>query len=146
MFMDIEKRFELIKSVGEGGEIITDEELRHLLETNDKPVAYDGFEPSGLAHIPFGLLRADNLKCMLKAGVKFKLWLADYFAFINNKLGGDLNRIKKAGEYFIEVWKSIVISEIEIYSFCQILRKFVDDFHGYVKKRVPTLHYMSIKT
>ncbi|MEK6893456.1 MAG: tyrosine--tRNA ligase, partial [Nanoarchaeota archaeon] len=36
----------------------------------------------------------------------FKLWLADYFAFINNKLEGDLNRIKKAGEYFIEVWKA----------------------------------------
>ena len=103
--MDIEKRLELIKSVGEGGEIITNEELRKLLETNSHPVAYDGFEPSGLAHIPFGLLRAENLKAMLKAGVKFKLWLADYFAFINNKLGGDLDRIKRAGEYFIEVWK-----------------------------------------
>jgi tyrosyl-tRNA synthetase len=104
--MDIEERFELIKSVGEGGEVITEEELRKLLETNDKPVAYDGFEPSGLAHIPFGLLRAENLKAMLKAGVKFKLWLADYFAFINNKLGGDLERIQRAGEYFIEVWKA----------------------------------------
>jgi len=42
------------------------------------PVAYDGFEPSGLAPIHFGLLRATNLKNMLKAGVKFKLYLADY--------------------------------------------------------------------
>jgi tyrosyl-tRNA synthetase len=104
--MDVEKRLELIKGVGEGGEIITEEELRKLLETNDHPVAYDGFEPSGLAHIPFGLLRAENLKNMLKAGVEFKLWLADYFAFINNKLGGDLARIHRAGEYFIEVWKA----------------------------------------
>jgi tyrosyl-tRNA synthetase len=104
--MDIDERLELIKSVADGGEIITEEELKKLLETNDHPVAYDGFEPSGLAHIPFGLLRAENLKAMLKAGAKFKLWLADYFAFINNKLGGDLNRIKRAGEYFIEVWKA----------------------------------------
>jgi len=104
--MDAEEKIALIKSVGEGGEIITEEELRKLLETNDKPIAYDGFEPSGLAHIPFGLLRAENIKSMLKAGVKFKLWLADYFAFINNKLGGNLDRIQKAGEYFIEVWKA----------------------------------------
>jgi tyrosyl-tRNA synthetase len=43
--MDTLKRFELIKGVGE--EIITEKELRNLLETNDHPVAYDGFEPSG---------------------------------------------------------------------------------------------------
>lgn len=114
--MDTEKRFELIKSVGEGGEIITENELRKLLETNNKPIAYDGFEPSGLAHIPFGLLRAENLKNMLKAGVKFKLYLADYFAFINNKLGGNLDRIQKAGKYFIEVWKACGIdtSKVEV--------------------------------
>jgi tyrosyl-tRNA synthetase len=104
--MDFEKRLELIKSVGDGGEIITEEELRNLLETNDHPTAYDGFEPSGVAHIPFGMLRAENIKMMLQAGVKFKLYLADYFAFINNKLGGDLERIQRAGKYFIEVWKA----------------------------------------
>lgn len=104
--MDVEERLNLIKSVGEGGEIITEEELKKVLEINDHPVAYDGFEPSGLAHIPFGLLRAENLKSMMQAGVRFKLWLADYFAFINNKLGGNLDRIKRAGEYFIEVWKA----------------------------------------
>jgi len=112
--MDIEKRFELIKSVGIGGEIITEDELRKLLETNDHPIAYDGFEPSGIAHIPFGLLRAENLKSMLKAGVKFNLYLADYFAFINNKLGGDLNRIQRAGEYFIEVWKACGIDTKQV--------------------------------
>lgn len=123
--MDIEKRIELIKSVAEGGEIITEEELRKLLETNDKPVAYDGFEPSGIAHIPFGLLRAENLKSMLKAGVKFKLYLADYFAFINNKLGGDLERIKRAGKYFIEVWKAcgIDIKKVEVIWASEIMDK-----------------------
>ena len=77
-----------------------------MFETNEHPVAYDGFEPSGIAPIHFGLLRATNLKNMLKAGIKFKLYLADYFAFINDKLGGDLNAIRKVGEYFIEVWKA----------------------------------------
>lgn len=102
--MDVETKMDLIKSFTE--EIITEEELRNLFETNPYPIAYDGFEPSGIAPIHFGLLRATNLKNMLKAGIKFKLYLADYFAFINNKLGGDLDSIRKAGKYFIEVWNA----------------------------------------
>src|SRR3989344_1780484 len=102
--MDTETKVDLIKSFAE--EIITEDELRKLFETNSKPIAYDGFEPSGIAPIHFGLLRATNLRNMLKAGVKFKLYLADYFAFLNNKLGGDLDKIRNAGKYFIEVWKA----------------------------------------
>src|SRR3989344_8406748 len=102
--MDINEKIELIKDFAE--EIITEEELKKLFETNSHPIAYDGFEPSGIAPIHFGLLRATNLKNMLKAGIKFKLYLADYFGFINNKLGGDLKKIQLAGEYFIEVWKA----------------------------------------
>ena len=102
--MDTERRVELIKEIAE--EILTEQELIELFETNDHPVAYDGFEPSGLAPIHFGLLRASNLKNLLKAGIRFKLYLADYFAFINNKLGGDIEKIRLAGKYFIEVWKA----------------------------------------
>ncbi len=43
--MDIEERLRLIKGVGE--EIVTEQELRELLETKEHPIAYDGFEPSG---------------------------------------------------------------------------------------------------
>ncbi len=102
--MDIEEKLELIKDFAE--EIVTEAELIRLFETDDKLVAYDGFEPSGIAPIHFGLLRATNLRNMLKAGIKFKLYLADYFAFINNKLGGNLKNIQTAGKYFIEVWKA----------------------------------------
>lgn len=101
--MDTETKFQLIKSVGE--EIITEQELRQILETNKHPIAYDGFEPSGFAHLPFGVFRPLLLKDLLKAGIRFKLLLADWFAWINNKMGGDLERIRKVGEYFIEVWK-----------------------------------------
>ncbi len=112
--MDVESKIALIKDFAQ--EIVTEEELRQVFETNNHPVAYDGFEPSGIAPIHFGLLRATNLRNMLKAGIKFKLYLADYFAFVNNKLGGDLNNIRVAGEYFIEVWKAcgIDISKVEI--------------------------------
>lgn len=110
--MDIETRLQLIKGVGE--EIITEADLRSLLETKEHPVAYDGFEPSGLAHIPFGIFRPLLLKDLMKAGIHFKLWLADWFAWINNKMGGDLTRIHAVGDYFIEVWKAAGVDQKKV--------------------------------
>jgi tyrosyl-tRNA synthetase len=102
--MDTESRFRLIKEVGE--EILTEQELKQLLETKNNPIAYDGFEPSGKIHIAQGLLRAINISKMIKAGVKFNVLIADWFAWMNNKLDGDLEKIRTTGEYFIEVWKA----------------------------------------
>ena len=102
--MDIEKRMELIGQVGE--EIVMMEELKHLLETKTRPVAYDGFEPSGIPHIAQGILRAINVNKMLKAGVKFKMYAADWHGWTNLKFGGDLEKIQKAGDFLIEVWKA----------------------------------------
>ncbi|MDJ0274588.1 MAG: tyrosine--tRNA ligase [Aigarchaeota archaeon] len=103
--MDVERRMELILRPPTE-EVITPEELRTLLETVERPVAYDGFEPSGLAHLPFGLLRPIKLRDMIEAGCRFKLLLADWHAMINNKMGGDLEAIRRVGEYFIEVWRA----------------------------------------
>ena len=102
--MDIDQKIALIKQVGE--EILTEEELAALLQEKKHPVAYDGFEPSGTTiHIAQGLLRAININKMTKAGVKFKMLVADWHAWANNKMGGDLERIQTVGKYLIEVWK-----------------------------------------
>ncbi len=100
--MDLEKRIELIGQV----EIITEDSLRALLEKKKKPVAYDGFEPSGQVHIAQGLLRAINIEKMVKAGCGFKMLVADWHAMANKKLGGNLDDIQTAGKYLIEVWKA----------------------------------------
>ena len=102
--MDIQKRLNLIKQVGE--EIITEEDLVKLLEEKKNPIAYDGFEPSGHLHIAQGTLRAINVNKMLDAGIKFKMWVADWFGWMNNKMGGDLEKIRAVGEYQIETWKA----------------------------------------
>ncbi|MBR9707069.1 MAG: tyrosine--tRNA ligase, partial [Candidatus Diapherotrites archaeon] len=102
--MDLEERIKLITGIGE--ETVTESDLRQLLETKSKPIAYDGFEPSGIAHLPVGLYRPLLIKDLLKAKVHFKLLVADSFGWINNKLGGDLEKIRKVGNYFIEVWKA----------------------------------------
>jgi len=102
--MNIDERIALIKQVGE--EILTEEELKELLSKKKNPVAYDGFEPSGKIHIAQGLLRAINVNKMTKAGCNFTMLVADWHAWLNNKMGGDLDKIHTVGEYFVEVWKA----------------------------------------
>lgn len=102
--MDINDRLNLVKQVGE--EIVQEDELKKLLESGEEIIAYDGFEPSGQIHIAQGLLRAINVNKMTKAGVRFKMWVADWHALANNKMGGDLEKIQTVGKYFIEVWKA----------------------------------------
>jgi tyrosyl-tRNA synthetase len=57
-------------------------------------------------HIAQGLLRAITVNKLTSAGIHFKFWVADWFAMLNNKLGGDLEKIRIVGDYFIEVWKA----------------------------------------
>ena len=102
--MTTDDRLNLIKQVGE--EIIEEDELRQLLQSGEKLIAYDGFEPSGQMHIAQGLMRAININKITQAGIRFKMLVADWHAMANNKLGGDLDKIKTVGQYFIEVWRA----------------------------------------
>lgn len=101
--MGFDNSIQLIKQVGE--EIVTEQDLRQLLQDKKRPIAYDGFEPSGKIHIAQGLMRAINVNKMTKAGCKFKMLVADWHGWANNKMGGDLEKIKTVGKYLIEVWK-----------------------------------------
>ncbi|MBI4894551.1 MAG: tyrosine--tRNA ligase [Candidatus Aenigmarchaeota archaeon] len=110
--MTPEKRLELVRGMAE--EIVTEGELLKLLQEKARPTAYDGFEPSGFAHLGSGILRAINLADLQRAGIKFKILIADWHAWINNKMGGDLEAIQKTGEYFVEVWKAAGVKKVEI--------------------------------
>ncbi|MBL7055623.1 tyrosine--tRNA ligase [Candidatus Woesearchaeota archaeon] len=103
--MNVEERINLIKEVGK--EVVKEDELKELLEKGGEIIAYDGFEPSGTnIHIAQGLLRAINVNKLTKAGIKFKFWVADWHAWANNKMEGNLEHIQKVGKYLIEVWKA----------------------------------------
>lgn len=54
-----------------------------------------------------GVLKALNVNKMTKAGCTFKFWVADWFAQLNNKMGGDLKKIQQVGKYMVEVWKAV---------------------------------------
>ncbi|MHA1731297.1 MAG: tyrosine--tRNA ligase [Promethearchaeota archaeon] len=105
--LPLAERLALVRSVGE--EVIEEEgQLEWLLANRPRGgvVAYDGFEPSGRIHIAQGLLRSINVNKLARAGVKFIFLVADWHAAANGKFGGDLEVIKKVGEYFVEVWKA----------------------------------------
>jgi tyrosyl-tRNA synthetase len=117
MSLTLDEKVALLEEVGE--EIINLDELREMIkwkvDHNKKIYAYDGFEPSGNIHIAQGLLRAINVNKITRAGINFKFLVADWHAAANKKFGGNLEIIKKVGDFFIEVWKvcGMDLSKIE---------------------------------
>jgi tyrosyl-tRNA synthetase len=102
--MDIEKKLWLIKRAPTE-EIITEKDLKELLETNNNPEHYIGFEISGLLHLGTLIMCGNKINDLADAGFKCKVFLADWHSFINNKLGGNWENILKATEYFEEAFK-----------------------------------------
>ncbi|RHW71171.1 tyrosyl-tRNA synthetase [Trypanosoma brucei equiperdum] len=100
----VEERFKLIRSVGE--ECIQENELRAMLEKKPDIRCYDGFEPSGRMHVAQGVFKSINVNKCTQSGCEFVFWVADWFALMNDKVGGELQRIRIVGEYLTEVWKA----------------------------------------
>ncbi len=79
-------------------EVVILEELDGLLERSGPKRAYIGFEPSGLAHVGW-LIAVEKVKQLQACGFDVTILLADWHAYINDKLGGDLQRIRRCGAY-----------------------------------------------
>lgn len=103
--MTLEEKFKIVRSVGE--ECIQEDELMNLLRNKPEPICYDGFEPSGRMHIAQGVMKTISVNKLTSAGCRVKIWIADWFAQLNNKMGGDLKKIETVGRYLIEIWKAV---------------------------------------
>ncbi|RLI42592.1 tyrosine--tRNA ligase [Candidatus Bathyarchaeota archaeon] len=111
--MDLETKIELIcKPPTE--EVITPDDLRNLLETEEHPIAYNGWEPSGLVHLGTGVICAYKMKDFIEAGIHFKAYLSTWHAWLNNKLGGDLRLIRKAADLFRHSWIALGVPEDKV--------------------------------
>jgi tyrosyl-tRNA synthetase len=112
--MDINARICIAESIGE--DIVGLEELRLIfLNKKRRAIAYDGFEPSGRMHIAQGILKAINVNKLTSIGCDFVFWIADWFALLNNKMGGDLAKIRVVGAYMIEVWRAAGMDMKHVY-------------------------------
>ncbi|KAG8468383.1 hypothetical protein KFE25_013466 [Diacronema lutheri] len=101
---ELARKLEVVLSVGE--ECQTVDDLKNLLLKKPNFTCYDGFEPSGRMHIAQGLYKAINVNKLTSVGGTFVFWVADWFALMNDKMGGDLHKIQTVGKYLIEVWKA----------------------------------------
>jgi tyrosyl-tRNA synthetase len=101
--MDIETKIDLILRPP-SEEVITKEELKQLLETKEHPKHYIGYEISGILHFGSLIIPSLKLKDLIEAGVECNFLLADWHTWINKKLGGDMEKIKIASEYYREAF------------------------------------------
>jgi len=104
--MDIESRLEIIRSEPTE-EIITEPELKSLLETKQHPKHYIGLEISGMPHIGHVLVAGKKINDLHKAGIQTQILLADWHTMANNKLGGDWERIIKASRFYKELFNTV---------------------------------------
>jgi len=111
--LDIETKIDLICRLPTE-EVLTMKDLRDLLETEEHPVAYNGWEPSGLVHLGTGVVCAYKMKDFAEAGMHFKAYLSTWHAWLNNKLGGNLELIRKAADLFKHSWIALGVPEHKV--------------------------------
>jgi tyrosyl-tRNA synthetase len=84
-------------------EVMGRDDLQALLGTATPIRHYIGFEISGKVHLGSGLVAMGKVRDFLDAGVECHVLLADWHTWINDKLGGDRDVIRRiATGYFTE--------------------------------------------
>lgn len=112
--MDIERKIELVKRKPTE-EVVTATDLREIFETYAHPKHYIGYEISGMVHLGSGLCVGLKIKDLLNAGCKPTIWLADYHSWVNDKLGGDLDKIRAVAKgYFKHAFISLGLTEDQV--------------------------------
>ena len=102
--MDVTEKIKLVvKDPTE--EVVTQEELVNLFNTNPQPKHYIGLEISGFLHLGSLILTGFKVNDFIKAGAKCTVFLADWHTYINNKLGGDWGTIRMVSKYYAGAFK-----------------------------------------
>lgn len=99
------EKLELEKARRNAIEVITVEELKNLLEKKVKK-AYIGFEPSGLVHLGWKIC-SNKILDLLDCGFDVTILMADWHAWINDKLDGNMEAIKICGEYMKDCFTAL---------------------------------------
>ncbi|MBX3084966.1 MAG: tyrosine--tRNA ligase [Anaerolineae bacterium] len=98
--LSIAERVQLIQRNTE--EIIGANEIAALLEQDIPLRHYIGLEISGKIHLGTGLMCMQKVRDLQMAGVQCTIFLADWHTWLNEKLGGDRERIKEVAEKYFK--------------------------------------------
>jgi tyrosyl-tRNA synthetase len=102
--MDVDERLAFIMREPTE-EVVTADELHALIETKTHLKHYIGLEISGILHIGSLVMTGFKINDFMKAGIHTTVFLADWHTYINDKMGGDWDRIKKVSQYYTEAFK-----------------------------------------
>lgn len=106
--MTNDEKFNLIRRNLE--EVLTEEELKTLIDSGTPLKHYIGFEISGKVHLGTGLAAMLKIKDLQQAGVQTTILLADWHTWLNKKLDGTLETANKmARSYFEEGMKAAAL-------------------------------------
>jgi tyrosyl-tRNA synthetase len=103
-------------------EVLTAEDLKALIDSGKPVQHYIGFEISGLVHLGTGYLSMGKIADFLKAGIKCKIFLADFHTYLNNKLGGNWDDIRWASENY---FKQALIASLKCFDVDESQVEFV---------------------
>lgn len=106
--MDSKEKLQLVKR--NTNEVVTEEELKEILEKKEEPITYCGYEISGPAHLG-SLIPLTKQMDFQKAGFKVKVLLADLHTHLNLK--GEKEWIEKMAKYWEETFKAFGLKEAE---------------------------------
>jgi tyrosyl-tRNA synthetase len=102
--MDVQERLDLVLR-DPTEEVITRAELEELLKTKSHPRHYIGLEVSGALHLGSLILTGFKINDFVKAGIECTVFLADWHTYINDKLGGDWQKIREISKYYADAFK-----------------------------------------
>ena len=102
--MDVQERLDLVLR-DPTEEVITRAELEELLKTKSRPRHYIGLEISGALHMGSLILTGFKINDFIKAGIDCTVFLADWHTYINDKLGGDWDKIREISNYYADAFK-----------------------------------------
>ena len=102
--MDVTEKIRLVTRAPTE-EVVTQEELLNLLNTNSHPKHYIGLEISGFMHLGSLILTGFKINDFIKAGIKCTVFLADWHTYLNNKLGGDWEKIRMVSKYYADAFR-----------------------------------------
>jgi tyrosyl-tRNA synthetase len=101
--MNLEEKLALVR-MPPTEEVLTEAELVALLGREAHPKHYIGLEISGLLHLGSLVILGFKINDFIKAGIRCKVFLADWHSYINNKMGGDLEKIERVSRYYEEAF------------------------------------------
>ncbi len=107
-------------------EIVSDAEFEALVEraaAGERPKAYIGFEPSGTAHVGW-MVCTQTVRELIDAGFEVIILLADWHAYINDKLGGDMDNIQRCAKYMEDAFEALGVPRD------QVTYRYAQEFAG----------------